>query len=120
MTTSTNLPGHPQVPNLAEVPGSILGRDSAVTKVLLRRSAAARRARYSTVKIWVGAICAGVVVIPVVLANVLPLPDPIVGDMADDDPDDRLEMLRGAIIPLVVGVTVLVYVHLAARNAPKV
>jgi len=83
MTTSTNLPGHPQVPNLAEVPGSILGRESAVTKVLLRRSAAARRARYSTVKIWVGAICAGVVVIPVVLAGVLPLPDPIVGALSE-------------------------------------
>ena len=83
MTTSTNLPGHPQVPNLSEVPGSILGRDSAVNKVLLRRSAAARRARYSTIKIWVGAICAGVVVIPVVLARVLPLPDPIVGALSE-------------------------------------
>jgi len=83
MTTSTNLPGHPQVPNLSEVPGSILGRDSAVNKVLLRRSAAARQARYSTIKIWVGAICAGVVVIPVVLARVLPLPDPIVGALSE-------------------------------------
>jgi len=83
MTTSTNLPGHPQVPNLSEVPGSILGRDSAVTKVLLRRSAAARRARYSTIKIWVGAICAGIVILPVVLARVLPLPDPIVGALSE-------------------------------------
>ena len=79
MTTSTNLPGHPQVPNLSEVPGSILGRDSAVNKVLLRRSAAVRQARYSTIKIWVGAICARVVSSPAVLARVLPLPDPIVG-----------------------------------------
>ena len=84
MTTSTpNLPGHPQVPALHEIPGSILGRDSAVTRVLQRRSAAARRARYSTIKIWVGAICAGVVVIPVVLARVLPLPDPIVGALSE-------------------------------------
>jgi peptide/nickel transport system permease protein len=83
MTTSTNLPGHPQVPNLSEVPGSILGRDSAVNKVLLRRSAAVRQARYSTIKIWVGAICAGVVIIPVVLARVLPLPDPIVGALSE-------------------------------------
>jgi peptide/nickel transport system permease protein len=83
MTTSTNLPGHPQVPNLSEVPGSILGRDSAVNKVLLRRSAAVRRARYSTIKIWVGAICAGVVILPVVLARVLPLPDPIVGALSE-------------------------------------
>jgi peptide/nickel transport system permease protein len=83
MTTSTNLPGHPQVPHLSEVPGSVLGRDSAVNKVLLRRSAAVRRARYSTIKIWVGAICAGVVIIPVVLARVLPLPDPIVGALSE-------------------------------------
>jgi hypothetical protein len=40
--------------------------------------------------------------------------------VTDEDPSDRMEMLRGAIIPLVVGVTVLVYVRLAARGAPKV
>jgi hypothetical protein len=40
--------------------------------------------------------------------------------LTDDEPRDRLEMLRGAIIPLVVGVTVLVYVRLAARSVPKV
>lgn len=39
--------------------------------------------------------------------------------LTDDDPGDRTEMLRAAIIPLVVGVTVLVYVRLAARSAPK-
>ena len=46
---------------------------------LLRRSAAARKARYSTVKIWVGAICAALVVLPVLFARVLPLPDPLRG-----------------------------------------
>jgi peptide/nickel transport system permease protein len=54
---------------------------SAVTARLRRRSAAVRRARYSTLKIWVGAICAGVVVVPVALARVLPLPDPIIGHL---------------------------------------
>lgn len=56
---------------------------SAVTAREVRRSAAARRRRYSTLKIWLGAICAGVVVIPVVLARVLPLPDPITGVLKD-------------------------------------
>jgi peptide/nickel transport system permease protein len=59
-----------------------LVRPSAVTQRHLRRSAAARRARHSTIKIWVGAICAGLVVLPVVLARVLPLPDPVRGVLA--------------------------------------
>ncbi|MEU5725835.1 ABC transporter permease [Micromonospora sp. NPDC047738] len=46
---------------------------------VLRRSAAARKARYSTIKMWVGALCTGVVVVPVALARVLPLPDPVHG-----------------------------------------
>ncbi|HET7397849.1 MAG TPA: ABC transporter permease [Intrasporangium sp.] len=58
-------------------------RPSAVTSALRRRSAAVRRSRYSTVKIWLGAVCAGVVTVPVILARVLPLPDPIVGRLAE-------------------------------------
>ena len=54
----------------------------AVPARLLRRSAAARKARYSTVKIWLGAVCAAVVVLPVLLADVLPLPDPIRGNLS--------------------------------------
>jgi peptide/nickel transport system permease protein len=54
----------------------------AVPARLLRRSAAARKARYSTVKIWLGAVCAAVVVLPVVLADVLPLPDPLRGNLS--------------------------------------
>ncbi len=119
MTTSTSGP-RPSVPNLSEVPGSILGRDSAVTKVLLRRSEAARRARYSTIKIWVGAICAGLVVVPVVLAQVLPLPDPIIGQLTDSslppfspghllgtDPNGRdllSRVLHGGQTSLVIGI----------------
>ncbi|MFJ6197431.1 ABC transporter permease [Micromonospora sp. NPDC092111] len=52
---------------------------TAVAPRVLRRSAAARRTRYSSIKIWVGAACAGVVVVPVALARVLPLPDPVRG-----------------------------------------
>ena len=40
--------------------------------------------------------------------------------LTDEDPDQRREMLRGAIVPLIVGVTVLAYVRYAARTAPKV
>jgi peptide/nickel transport system permease protein len=46
---------------------------------VLRGSAAARRSRYSTIKIWVGGICTALVVLPVVFARVLPLPDPVRG-----------------------------------------
>ena len=40
--------------------------------------------------------------------------------LTDEDPDARRELLRAAIVPLVVGATVLAYVRLAARSAPKV
>ncbi len=51
-------------------------RPSAVSQRQVRRSGAARKARYSAVKTWIGAFCAGVVIIPVALARVLPLGDP--------------------------------------------
>lgn len=118
MTTST------PIPDLSEIPGSILGRESAVTKVLLRRSAAARRARYSTIKIWIGALCAAIVVIPVVFAQALPLPDPIVGQLTDSslppfspghlfgtDPNGRdllSRVLHGGQTSLLIGVLAIV------------
>jgi len=55
----------------------------AVAPRLLRRSAAARKSRYSTIKIWLGAVCAGIVIIPVALARVLPLPDPVRGVLSE-------------------------------------
>jgi len=58
-------------------------RPSAVTLRQLHGSAAARRARHSTIKIWAGAVCAGIVVVPVLLARVLPLPDPVKGVLKD-------------------------------------
>lgn len=64
-------------------PEDVQERPSAVTDVLRRRSGAARRSRYSTLKIWLGAMCAGLVVVPVLLAGLLPLPDPIVGRLSD-------------------------------------
>ena len=39
--------------------------------------------------------------------------------LTEDDADDRMEILRATIVPVVVGVTVLVYARYAARNAPR-
>lgn len=64
-------------------PADVPQRRSAVTSRLLRRSMSARRARYSQIKIWLGIVCAGLVVVPVVLARVLPLPDPIIGQLSE-------------------------------------
>lgn len=50
-------------------------RPTAVTKQLLRRSSAARRERSAKVKMVLGGFLTAVVVLPIVLAQVLPLPD---------------------------------------------
>ena len=50
-------------------------RPTAVTKRLLRRSSAARRERSAKVKMVLGAFLTALVVLPIVLAQVLPLPD---------------------------------------------
>jgi peptide/nickel transport system permease protein len=50
-------------------------RPTAVTKRLLRRSSAARRERSAKVKMVLGAVLTALVVLPIVLAQVLPLPD---------------------------------------------
>jgi hypothetical protein len=39
--------------------------------------------------------------------------------LTDEDPYQRREILRAAIVPLVVAVTVLLYVRFAARPTPK-
>lgn len=57
-------------------------RPSAVTPDRLKRSAAARRARGSRIKLVVGAICTALVLVPVLLARVLPLPGPDVQNLA--------------------------------------
>jgi len=41
----------------------------------------------------------------------------IVGLSLFEDPWDRREMLQAAVIPVVIGITILVYVHFAARRA---
>ena len=105
-------------------PDEAAQRHTAVTGLLRRRSAAARRSRYSSIKIWLGALCAGVVVIPVVLARVLPLQDPIVGRLADSslpplsaghllgtDPNGRdllSRILHGGQTSLLIGVLAIV------------
>ncbi|MCX5530179.1 ABC transporter permease [Streptomyces sp. NBC_00006] len=48
---------------------------SAVTARDLRRATATRQRRSARFKLWVGAVCAAMVVLPVALARVLPLPD---------------------------------------------
>ncbi len=40
--------------------------------------------------------------------------------LTDEDGDARQQLIRAAIVPAVVGVTVLLYTRYAARNAPKV
>jgi peptide/nickel transport system permease protein len=50
-------------------------RPTAVTKQLLRRSSAARRERSAKVKMVLGGFLTAVVVLPIVLAQFLPLPD---------------------------------------------
>ncbi|SDV03335.1 peptide/nickel transport system permease protein [Microlunatus sagamiharensis] len=101
-----------------------LGRPSAVTPRQLRGSAAARRARHSTIKMWIGAVCAAVVVLPVLLAGVLPLPDPVKGVLTDSslpplspghllgtDPNGRdllSRILHGGQTSLLIGVLAIV------------
>ena len=101
-----------------------LVRPSAVTLRQLRGSAAARRARHSTIKIWLGAICAAIVVLPVLLAGVLPLPDPVKGVLKDTslpplspghllgtDPNGRdllSRILHGGQTSLLIGVLAIV------------
>jgi peptide/nickel transport system permease protein len=50
-------------------------RPTAVTRQLLRRSSAARRERSAKVKMVLGGFLTAVVVLPIILAQVLPLPD---------------------------------------------
>ncbi|TDC48785.1 ABC transporter permease [Jiangella ureilytica] len=57
-------------------------RPSAVTADRLRASAAALQRRASRLKIVLGAVLTGIVVVPILLANVLPLPDPLEQDLS--------------------------------------
>jgi peptide/nickel transport system permease protein len=68
-TTLTPSPSSSSPPDAAV-------RPSAVTPADLRRAGARRQARWSQVKLWAGTVCTLLVVLPVALANVLPLPDP--------------------------------------------
>ncbi len=103
---------------------SDLSVSPAVAPRLLRRSAAARKSRYSTIKIWLGAVCAGIVIIPVALARVLPLPDPVRGVLSESslpplspghllgtDPNGRdllSRILHGGQTSLVIGLLAIV------------
>ena len=68
----------------ATTENSILAPDSvpsAVTKALLKKSAAARRARATRIKLWLGTILTLLVVLPIALANFLPIADPNTQDL---------------------------------------
>ncbi|CAM03821.1 peptide/nickel transport system permease protein [Saccharopolyspora erythraea NRRL 2338] len=49
-------------------------RPSRVTPKDLARASATRRAKSARAKLWAGAVCTSLVVVPVALANVLPIP----------------------------------------------
>ena len=57
-------------------------RPSAVTPRDLARASATRRSRGSKIKIILGAVCTVLVVLPVLLAQVLPIPDPAAQDLS--------------------------------------
>ncbi|RCV48614.1 ABC transporter permease [Marinitenerispora sediminis] len=66
----------------APPPGGAGPRPSAVTTRLLARAGATRRRRGARVKLWVGLVCTLLVVVPVVFARLLPLPDPTEQDLS--------------------------------------
>jgi len=61
---------------------SVAARPSAVTARDLARAGATRRRRGSTIKLILGAVCTVLVVVPVLLAQVLPIPDPAGQDLS--------------------------------------
>ncbi|TDV56599.1 ABC transporter permease [Actinophytocola oryzae] len=60
----------------ATPPPAAATRPSRVTEADLRRAGVRRRGRSARVKLWTGAICTLLVVVPVLLAGVLPLQGP--------------------------------------------
>jgi peptide/nickel transport system permease protein len=61
---------------------SVAARPSAVTPRDIARAGATRRSRGSKIKIITGVICTLLVVVPVVFAAVLPIPDPTTQDLS--------------------------------------
>ncbi|TRW87969.1 ABC transporter permease [Mycolicibacterium sp. 018/SC-01/001] len=57
-------------------------RPSAVTERDIARAGATRRRRDSRLKTWVGSVAVLIVIVPVILARVLPLPSPDATDLA--------------------------------------
>src|SRR5581483_3451165 len=57
-------------------------RPSAVTPKRLAAATATRRRRAARLKLWIGSVCTLVVVLPIALANVLPLPGPDEQDLS--------------------------------------
>ncbi|NEB00890.1 ABC transporter permease [Streptomyces sp. SID13726] len=63
-------------------PTTVVERPTAVTARDLARAGATRRRRGARVKIWIGAVCTALVVLPVALASLLPLPDANAQDLS--------------------------------------
>ncbi|GAA4684347.1 ABC transporter permease [Frondihabitans cladoniiphilus] len=58
-------------------------RASALDRKRVKYSEAARRRSASRLKLWIGAVCALVVIVPIVIAQLLPLADPNAQDLGD-------------------------------------
>ncbi|WP_159610872.1 ABC transporter permease [Glutamicibacter sp. JC586] len=71
MSTTVNNPTHAAEPV----------RRSAVTKAQIKGSSAARRARSTRIKLWLGTILTLIVVVPIAMANLLPIADPNMQDL---------------------------------------
>ncbi|MEV7091007.1 ABC transporter permease [Streptomyces sp. NPDC093085] len=74
MTTAPPTAASPGPPPGAPGSGRERARPSAVTARALARATATRRRRDARIKVWAGAVCTALVVLPVALARVLPLP----------------------------------------------
>ncbi|MCV7228919.1 ABC transporter permease [Mycolicibacterium komossense] len=81
MAFTNDLAGTPRSTTVIEPPAQ--PRPSAVTAKILAGAGASRRSRDSQIKIGVGAFCTLLVLLPVALAQVLPLDDPNATDLAN-------------------------------------
>ncbi|MFC9648456.1 ABC transporter permease [Streptomyces sp. NPDC056937] len=74
MTTAPRTAASPGIPPAGATASSSGVRPSAVTARDLARATATRQRRGARFKLWAGAVCTALVVLPVALAGLLPLP----------------------------------------------
>ncbi|MEV6419435.1 ABC transporter permease [Streptomyces sp. NPDC051662] len=80
MTTAPRTAASPGAPPAGAVPPG--ARPSAATARDLARATATRQRRGARFKLWTGAVCTALVVLPVALAGLLPLPGADVQDLS--------------------------------------